>query len=177
MSTLTCAQAQSILYSSVVDVEQRIKAQSHVLSCETCGAASNDEMQSVSTAVHRLSDGNSVIRTALVLLGVVQLSLALPWILGLDSWWQPSQNSAQLHLSRDGAIAFVFSMAAFLSARWRRLSWFCVVPTALAMAVQILAAIYDDSAGHIAYNFEVIHVIGLAILGLILLNLRPQRRS
>jgi hypothetical protein len=95
--------------------------------------------------------------------------------MGHNSWWHSNQSAAQLHLARDGAIAMVFTMAAFLSARWRRLAWFCAVPTSFALLIQGMAAIYDDSNGHIAFNFERIHLIGVAILVLILLEIRPVR--
>jgi hypothetical protein len=95
--------------------------------------------------------------------------------MGQDSWWNFRQTAAELHLARDGAIAMVFTMAAFLSARWRRLAWFCAVPTSFALLIQGMAAIYDDSNGHIAFDFERIHLIGVAILVLILLEIRPVR--
>jgi hypothetical protein len=125
--------------------------------------------------VQRHAEGKLWIRVSLAFLGVIQLSLALPWLMGHNSWWHLNQSAAQLHLARDGAIAMVFTMAAFLSARWRRLAWFCAVPTSFALLIQGMAAIYDDSNGHIAFNFERIHLIGVAILVLILLEIRPVR--
>ena len=175
MTTVTCGEAQSILQSSVVDVESRIRAQSHVLSCEKCGAASDAQITSIHDSIRRRSDGIGPLRLALAFLGVIQLSLALPWLMGHNSWWHFNQSAAQLHLARDGAIAMVFTMAAFLSARWRRLAWFCAVPTSFALLIQGMAAIYDDSNGHIAFDFERIHLIGVAILVLILLEIRPVR--
>ena len=175
MTTVTCLEAQSILQSSVVDVESRIRAQSHVLSCESCGAASDSQVAQMQDVVQRHAEGKLWIRVSLAFLGVIQLSLALPWLMGHNSWWHSNQSAAQLHLARDGAIAMVFTMAAFLSARWRRLAWFCAVPTSFALLIQGMAAIYDDSNGHIAFNFERIHLIGVAILVLILLEIRPVR--
>ena len=175
MTTVTCGEAQSILQSSVVDVESRIRAQSHVLSCESCGAASDSQVAQMQDVVQRHAEGKLWIRVSLAFLGVIQLSLALPWLMGHNSWWHFNQSAAQLHLARDGAIAMVFTMAAFLSARWRRLAWFCAVPTSFALLIQGMAAIYDDSNGHIAFNFERIHLIGVAILVLILLEIRPVR--
>jgi hypothetical protein len=127
--------------------------------------------------VQRHAEGKLWIRISLAFLGVVQLSLALPWLMGQDSWWNFRQTPAELHLARDGAIAMVFTMASFLSARWRRLAWFCAVPTTFALVIQALAAVYDDSNGHIAFNFEQIHLIGVAILVLILIEIRPVRRT
>jgi hypothetical protein len=175
MTTLTCAQAQSILQSTVVDVDSRIRAQSHLVTCEACGAASDSQVAQVHDVVQRHAEGKLWIRVSLAFLGVIQLSLALPWLMGHNSWWHFNQSAAQLHLARDGAIAMVFTMAAFLSARWRRLAWFCAVPTSFALLIQGMAALYDDSNGHIAFNFERIHLIGVAILVLILLEIRPVR--
>ena len=177
MTALTCAQAQSILQSTVVDVESRIRAQSHLVTCESCGAASDSQVAQVHDVVQRHAEGKLWIRVSLAFLGVVQLSLALPWLMGQDSWWNFRQTAAELHLARDGAIAMVFTMAAFLSARWRRLAWFCAVPTSFALLIQAMAAVYDDSNGHIAFNFEQIHLIGVAILVLILIEIRPVRRT
>jgi len=175
MTALTCAQAQSILQSTVVDVESRIRAQSHLVTCESCGAASSSQVAQMQDVVQRHAEGKLWIRVSLAFLGVIQLSLALPWLMGHNSWWHFNQSAAQLHLARDGAIAMVFTMAAFLSARWRRLAWFCAVPTSFALLIQGMAAIYDDSNGHIAFNFERIHLVGVAILVLILLEIRPVR--
>ena len=176
MTALTCAQAQSILQSTVVDVESRIRAQSHLVTCESCGAASDSQVAQMQDVVQRHAEGKLWIRVSLAFLGVVQLSLALPWLMGQDSWWNFRQTAAELHLARDGAIAMVFTMAAFLSARWRRLAWFCAVPTSFALLIQAMAAVYDDSNGHIAFNFEQIHLIGVAILVLILIEIRPVRQ-
>ena len=175
MTALTCAQAQSILQSTVVDVESRIRAQSHLVTCESCGAASSSQVAQMQDVVQRHAEGKLWIRVSLAFLGVIQLSLALPWLMGHNSWWHFNQGAAQLHLARDGAIAMVFTVAAFLSARWRRLAWFCAVPTSFALLIQGMAAIYDDSNGHIAFNFERIHLIGVAILVLSLLEIRPVR--
>jgi len=175
MNTLTCNQAIAILQAPVVDTEQRIRAQSHVLTCAQCGAISDQELVSIKDAVKARSNGQLAIRIVLAVIGMIQLTLALPWIVGADSWWGHHHGAAEAHLARDGAIALVFTTCAFLAARWRRLAWFCVAPTSLALIVQLAAGIYDDSEGHISFDFEIIHLIGVAVLLLILLELRPQK--
>jgi hypothetical protein len=177
MITMTCAEASAILQAPVVDTEQRIRAQSHVFTCAQCGAATDDQLSAMKDKISNHSDGRLVIRTILVIIGIIQLTLALPWIIGVDSWWGHHHDAAEAHLARDGAIALVFTTCAFLAARWRRLAWFCVAPTTLALMVQLAAGIYDDSEGHIGFDFEVIHLIGVAVLFLILLELRPRTRS
>ena len=111
MTALTCVQAQSILQSTVVDVDSRIRAQSHLVTCESCGAASDSQVAQMHDVVQRHAEGKLWIRISLAFLGVVQLSLALPWLMGQDSWWNFRQTAAELHLARDGAIAMVFTMA------------------------------------------------------------------
>ncbi len=174
MTTMTCAEASAILQAPVVDTEQRIRAQSHMFTCEQCGGATDDQLSMVKDKIRIRSDGRLVVRSLLAIIGVIQLTLALPWIIGIDSWWGHQHGAAEAHLARDGAIALVFSSCAFLAARWRRLAWFCVAPTSLALVVQLAAGIYDDSEGHIGFDFEVIHLIGVAVLCLILLELRPR---
>ena len=176
MITMTCAEASAILQAPVVDTERRIEAQSHVFTCVQCGAATDDQLSAIKDKVTNHSNGRLVIRSILALVGIVQLTLALPWIIGVDSWWGHHHGAAEAHLARDGAIALVFTTCAFLAARWRRLAWFCVAPTTLALMVQLAAGIYDDSEGHIGFDFEVIHLIGVAVLCLILLELRPRTR-
>lgn len=167
----------TILQAPVVDTEQRVRAQSHVFSCIQCGAVSDGKLDSIKDAVNARRNGQLFIRITLAIFGLVQLSLALPWIIGADSWWGHHHGAAEAHLARDGAIALVFTTCAFLAARWRRLAWFCVAPTSLALIVQLAAGIYDDSEGHISFDFEIIHLIGVAVLILILLELRPQKSS
>ena len=174
--TITCAQAQSTLLSTVADAGLRMEAQHHVLSCANCSQAETEPNDHV-FSIERFFRGRKLVRTALAVVGLIQLTLALPWLVGSHSWWDVRSGTADLHLARDGMIAMVISSAAFIGAASRRFAWFCVVPTALTVMVQVATAFLDERNNNVTLGFELIHLLGLVIVVLLLLEVRPTKAS
>lgn len=124
-----------------------------------------------------LTRGRTLSRAFLAIIGLVQLSLALPWLVGHDSWWGTSHEAADLHLTRDGMIALVIAVAALASSWSRRFAWFSFLPTVLAVVIQFGATFYDHSDANVDLRFEWIHLLGLCVVVLLAIELRPTSRT
>jgi hypothetical protein len=170
---MNCAEASQVLASSVSTVEARREAQQHVLTCGECGEVV-DHTSLIENLRARMG-GHLVVRGLLAAIALVQLSLAIPWLLGSDGWWGHAHEAADLHVTRDGAIAIVVVTAALTAAWSRRFAWFCLLPISLATAFQIIGGIYDDSQHRISSGFELIHLIDVIVLVLIVIEVRPTR--
>lgn len=170
--TLTCAQARATLLSAVVDADRRAEAQRHILTCEQCSSPPPEPDDAVSV-IERFIRGRRGVRAALAVAGLLQLSLALPWLVGHNSWWDARSGAADLHLSRDGMIAMVISVAALIGAASRRFAWFCVVPTLLTVVIQVVTALLDNRSNNVTLGFEWIHLLGLVIVVLLAMEVRP----
>jgi bacteriorhodopsin len=116
-----------------------------------------------------------VIRFALGIVGLLELSLALPWLMGVNSWWVTDHHADASHLTRDGMLALVIATCALISASSRRYAFFCVVPATLAVVVQIMSGFYDDAHHRISSIFETIHIFHVVVFVLMLLELRAER--
>lgn len=173
--TLTCSEARSVLLSPVADAEKKRLAQQHVLTCGECGAVEGQGQPRL--LIGRVSEGRVAVRTVLALLGLVELSLALPWLVGSASWWQYSSATADQHLTRDGMIALVLGCAALFSAWSRRFAFFSVVPAAIALAVQLLTVFVDRSGNNVSFGFEWIHLLGIAVIVLLAVEVRAVTKS
>ena len=174
--TLTCAEARATLLSAVADADKRTEAQRHILTCETCAPQPSELDEQVST-IERFIRGRKVVRLMLACIGLLQLSLALPWLTGNNSWWDARSGAADLHLSRDGMIAMVISVAALIGAASRRFAWFCVVPTLLTVVIQVATSLLDNRNNNVSLGFEWIHLLGVVIVVLLVLEVRPTRTS
>ncbi|MFM8601220.1 MAG: hypothetical protein ACKODP_03985 [Actinomycetota bacterium] len=172
--TLTCAEARATLLSAVADADKRTEAQRHILSCEMCAPPPSELDEQVST-IERFIRGRRGVRAVLAIAGLLQLSLALPWLAGNHSWWDTRSSIADLHLTRDGMIALVISVAALIGAASRRFAWFCVVPTLLTVAVQAATSLLDNRNNDVTVGFEWIHLLGVVIVVLLVLEVLPTR--
>jgi hypothetical protein len=176
---MECDEAQRALRATVLSSESRSEARDHVLNCELCSTDlhADEYRESMIIRLQRHTEGQLILRSSLALLSVAHLSLSIPWLFGLNSWWDPSRGTAIQHLTRDGVIALVFSVAAGLSAASRRLAWFSFVPSLIAATLQIAAGIYDYNVDHAGAWFEAIHLLGVVTAVLIALEIRPTRSS
>jgi uncharacterized membrane protein (UPF0136 family) len=172
--TLTCAEARATVLSPVADVDRRIEAQQHIVNCEVCSLPPTELDEQV-TMIERFIRGRKAVRVALAVVGLLQMSLALPWLVGNNSWWDARSGAADLHLSRDGMIAVVISVAALIGAASRRFAWFCVVPTVLTVLIQVATALLDNRNNNVTLGFEWIHLLGLVIVVLLVMEVRPTR--
>ena len=170
---MNCAEASSIVSAPVSSAESRAEAQRHIAECGVCSPSTS--INDILAAVRRNSTGRSVIRIALAIVGVIELTLALPWLIGVDSWWVTDHHADASHLTRDGMLALVIATCAMISAWSRRYAFFCVVPAALAVVVQVMSGFYDDHHHRISSLFETIHLLHVVVLVLMLFELRSQR--
>ena len=178
--TINCEQARAIVLSPVADAERRREAQHHILTCETCAGIPSEDVEDAfdrDGRIRRIAEGRRVVRTVLAVVGLVELSLALPWLVGNASWWQYASDTAEQHLTRDGMIALVLGCAALFSAWSRRFAWFSIVPAAIALVVQLLTVFVDRSGNNVTFGFEWIHLLGIAVIGLLLMEVRAVSRS
>lgn len=174
---MDCIEAQHTILSPLASIDNRVAAKEHVLSCAICSSNPEDDEHQASLILRlqRRTDGQLLLRATLALLAVAHVSLSLPWLLGLNSWWAPTRDAAVQHLTRDGVIALVFAVAAGLSAASRRLAWFSLIPSLIAATLQLTAGIYDYNVDHTGAWFEAIHLLGVATSALIALENRPRR--
>ena len=176
--TLDCGQARAIVLSPVADAQKKQEAQHHLMTCPGCSAIdADDAAENATFTIARLSEGRTVVRAVLAVLGLVELSLALPWLVGNASWWQYAADSAQQHLTRDGMIALVLGCAALFSAWSRRFAFFSVVPAAIALVVQLLTVFVDRSGDNVSFGFEWIHLLGVAVIALLTVEVRAVSKS
>lgn len=176
--TMNCAEARALVLSPVADADRRRQAQQHLLTCAECNAdTAHQGPDGIAPAVGRLSEGRRVVRALLAVVGVVQLSLALPWLVGNPSWWQATADTAEQHLTRDGMIALVLGCAALFSAWSRRFAFFSIVPAAIALAVQLLTVFVDRNGDDVTFGFEWIHLLGILVIVLLLVEVRAVSRS
>ena len=157
----------------VASAEARAAAQEHINLCPSCTNA--DEVDSLLSSLRRQTSGRSITRILLAIVGVIELSLALPWLIGANSWWVTEHHADASHLTRDGMLALVIATCAMISAWSRRYAFFCVVPAALAVIVQLMSGFYDDHHHRISSLFETIHLLHVVVLVLMLFELRSQR--
>ena len=170
---MNCAEAAAILSASVAPAESRVQAQQHIAQCSKCtpGVSVDD----ILSAVRGKSTGRSVTRILLAIVGLIELSLALPWLIGANSWWVTEHHADASHLTRDGMLALVIATCALISAWSRRYAFFCVVPAALAVVVQLMSGVYDDHHHRISSLFETIHLLHVVVFVFMLFELRTQR--
>lgn len=102
-------------------------------------------------------------RLALGLLATAQLLLAAPWLAGQSPIWAASFASPH-HLTRDGAIGLVLGAAGLAVALSPRLAWFALPLVVLLLLVQGVFFFVDHSQLSVSHLFEVIHVLGIAIV-------------
>ena len=176
---MDCVEAQHTLLAPLASSDNRVAAREHVLSCALCSTKLDVDKyeESLILQLQRRTDGQLLLRATLMLLAVAHVSLSVPWLLGMNSWWDPTRDAAVQHLTRDGVIALVFAVAAALSAASRRLAWFSLVPSLIAATLQVTAGIYDYNVDHTGAWFEAIHLLGVVTTVLIAFENMPRRSS
>ncbi len=161
------------MLAPVSSAEARIAAQEHFKECPSC--ARNNDVDELLTSLRSQTDGRSFTRILLAVVGLIELSLALPWLIGTNSWWVTEHHADASHLTRDGMLALVIATCALISASSRRFAFFCVVPASLAVIIQIMSGFYDDAHHRISSVFEAIHIFHVVVLALMLIELRTRR--
>lgn len=170
---MRCADAlRSHLLGDTGDPATWRAAEAHVASCPSCAGIVDDldhehgstpDEVLIGLAPHRPAP-RRWLRAALAGLCVLQLLLALAWMVGitplLDSDIQPE------HLTRDGTLGLFVGAAGLLAAVRPRYAVPAVVVVALGVFLQVVAGALDQSHSHTNAAFELLHLLTLAILGL-----------
>ena len=161
--------------SNIAPIDQLSAARNHIASCRMCGGASVKSDQSVREQISRRSDRSILGRTFLGLLGAAQLLLALPWLFGSTVLWSTSQGVEASHLSRDGAIGFMFATIAIAVATSPRLAVFALPIALLLLILQAVTGFVDHANNNVLASFETIHMLGAVIGASIAVLSFPKR--
>lgn len=127
--------------------------------------------------VHRLAPLRhpcGVVRALLLVMGVAQVIISLPWLFGSSVLWRPS-STAPSHLTRDGVIGLVLGAIGIAVALAPRLSYFALSVCGLLATLQVVAFAADRAGGRVHSTFEVIHVLTLVISALVTVEAFPRR--
>src|SRR5437879_5148377 len=107
-------------------------ARAHTTSCPSCSALLDDDVPR--RRLPRMANSTNVLRGLIIAAVVTQLTFAVPWLFG-HSLIHLGGHAARDHLTRDGALGVIASIAGALTALRARASvpmlWVCVAVTAL----------------------------------------------
>jgi hypothetical protein len=175
---MDCVEAQKTVLLSIADANKMEEARLHVRSCIHCaGAEISPSVDAIAHEVARRANRSVKGRLVLVVLGVIQLFLALPWLFGSSPFWNSTAGTDTSHLSRDGAIGIVFGLVAISVAYSPRLAVFALPITFVMLLLQTVTGVFDNSQDHVHANFESVHIIGAAISIGVAILARPKRSS
>lgn len=158
------AQRALLLGSDQLEVE---RARRHVATCDECGMAAVDEASSLPPRLRSaLPPPPRALQVALLVLGVIQLVIAVPWLVGADPWGLLGDTVPATHATRDGAVEMGVSIAAVMAAfrpRWARPAFFL---SAGLVVTQVVSGVIDDSIVETG-GAEVIHLLGVVLVVMI----------
>jgi hypothetical protein len=160
----------------LADADDMVAARQHLLNCPLCASETADDMaQNVSSRLDLLREPGGMLRLALMLIGGLQVLLALPWIFGATLLWTPSSDTSVAHLTRDGVIGLVLGLAGVAVAASPRLAYFALSVCGLLVSLQAIAFISDKVTSKVNPNFEAIHALALVITVLVIVAAFPRR--
>jgi uncharacterized protein (DUF983 family) len=188
-----CDGARAILARVDANELDRRRALAHQQTCPHCASEkslvdmlstlTNSEATDLSAAdrVHaQLSTKRPTVTLAIVgalIVGsALQAAIALPWLVGANPFSHIVGVASDEHLTRDGAIGVVISVAGFVVA-WRpRYAFAMLALVAATTGMQILGGFVDAPEHTSGIPFEFVHAIVLAIaLLIVLVALRRDR--
>lgn len=161
---MDCTSAQSLALSNIAPAEQLADARNHIANCSLCGGTNSAAQKTIQDMVSLRSNRSAWGRAFLGLLGVFQLFLALPWLFGSTLFWSSSLGADAAHLSRDGALGFMFATIAVAVAVSPRLAVFALPIALLLIILQTVTGFVDHANDDVLASFETIHMLG-AIIG------------
>ena len=176
MTAMSCERARSLVLQPLAPADEVTAARHHLLNCPLCASETADDM--VETVSHRLDilrQPGGLLRLFLLLVGGLQVLLALPWIFGATLLWSPSYDTTAAHLTRDGVIGLVLGLAGVAVAASPRLAYFALSVCGLLVPLQVIAFISDKVTSKVNPNFEAIHVLALVISALVVIAAFPRR--
>lgn len=132
----------------------------------------SDDAEFVLAELNRFRRRDILPRTTLAALAAVQLILAIPWLFGSSPLF--GSATADMHLTRDGALGIVFGVSGLAVAYRTSLAWFALPLVFLLILVQTAFAFIDHRTQNVASVFELLHLLG-ALIGVgIAYFLRPR---
>ena len=172
---MDCTSAQRLVLSNIAPVEQLADARTHIANCALCGGTNSAAQKSIQDNISLRSNRSVWGRALLGLLGVLQLILALPWLFGSTMFWSTSISADAAHLSRDGALGFMFATIAIAVAISPRLAVFALPIALLLIILQTVTGFVDHANEDVLVSFETIHMLGAVIGGSIAVLSFPKR--
>jgi hypothetical protein len=172
---MDCTSAQRLVLSNIAPVEQLADARTHIANCALCGGTNSAAQKSIQDKISLRSNRSVWGRALLGLLGVLQLILALPWLFGSTMFWSTSISADAAHLSRDGALGFMFATIAIAVAISPRLAVFALPIALLLIILQTVTGFVDHANEDVLVSFETIHMLGAVIGGSIAVLSFPKR--
>ena len=172
---MDCTSAQRLVLSNIAPVEQLADARTHIANCAMCGGTNSAAQKSIQDKISLRSNRSVWGRAFLGLLGVLQLILALPWLFGSTIFWSASISADAAHLSRDGALGFMFATIAIAVAISPRLAVFALPIALLLIILQTVTGFVDHANEDVLVSFETIHMLGAIIGGSIAVLSFPKR--
>ena len=172
---MDCTSAQRLVLSNIAPVEQLADARTHIANCALCGGTNSAAQESIQDKISLRSNRSVWGRAFLGLLGVLQLILALPWLFGSTMFWSASISADAAHLSRDGALGFMFATIAIAVAISPRLAVFALPIALLLIILQTVTGFVDHADEDVLVSFETIHMLGAVIGGSIAVLSFPKR--
>jgi len=172
---MDCTSAQRLVLSNIAPVEQLTDARTHIANCAMCGGINSAAQKTIQDKISLRSNRSVWGRAFLGLLGLIQLFLALPWLFGSTMFWSTSLGADAAHLSRDGALGFMFATIAIAVAVSPRLAVFALPVALLLIILQTVTAFVDHSNEEVLASFETIHMLGAVIGSSIAVLSFPKR--
>lgn len=173
---MSCERARALVLQPLAKAEDVVAARQHLLNCPLCASETADDMATnVSSRLDLLREPGGMLRLALLLIGGLQVLLALPWIFGATLLWAPSSDTTVAHLTRDGVIGLVLGLGGVAVAVSPRLAYFALSVCGLLVSLQAIAFISDKVTSKVNPNFEAIHVLALLITALVIVAAFPRR--
>ena len=159
----------------LADAGELSDARAHVADCQTCSSTAGDALiDGIMGSLAPRREPWGILRIALVVIGAVQLLLALPWLFGSSPFWNSGADAAAAHLTRDGVVGLVIGLIAVAVALNARLAYFAVSVCGLMVAVQVAAFVVDRANDTVAPGFELVHALTLSISVLVVLVAFPR---
>jgi len=172
---MDCTSAKRLVLSNIAPIEQLADARTHIANCALCGGTNSAARKSIQDKISLRSNRSVWGRALLGLLGVLQLILALPWLFGSTMFWSTSISADAAHLSRDGALGFMFATIAIAVAISPRLAVFALPIALLLIILQTVTGFVDHANEDVLVSFETIHMLGAVIGGSIAVLSFPKR--
>ena len=188
MNTETCDDARLTLGNPGADELARRRASAHQSRCVAC-SSTNDldrHLQQLLGKIEMPTPGTTLLanrpllskptRILLAVAALVQATVAGPWLLGVNQFSSLLGRATPEHLTRDGALGMVVAVAGAITVWRARYSFAMLGLCAAVVLMQTLGTLVDGHDGDVGISFEKVHVIALAIVGLVVLTAMRRER-